>query len=94
MMINLEYGGQIQLRRIGATQIAIELKSLDRNSSARTCPKCSAQPGHPCRTKTGRTDGTTHGARWGQVPVEVLSHTDALALIVELQHLTATSSVG
>lgn len=94
MMIDLEHGGQIEVRRVGATQIAIELKSLERNSSARTCSKCGAQPGHACRTKTGRTDGATHGARWGQVPVEVLSHADVIALIAELQHLTATASVG
>ncbi|WP_077490964.1 recombinase family protein [Sinomonas mesophila] len=32
------------------------------------CPRCTAQPGSPCRTRSGAVAGTYHTARFTQVP--------------------------
>lgn len=32
------------------------------------CPFCHAEPGDPCRTKSGRLATSCHGTRWGNCP--------------------------
>jgi hypothetical protein len=40
------------------TVLASQVAGIDR-----PCPRCDAQPGEPCRDKTGRTRSTTHQER-------------------------------
>lgn len=93
MKIELEQGGVIEMRRI-EKQIVVELTSLDRPYLMRTCPRCGQQPGTPCKTKTGRTDGAVHTARWGQTPAEVLTCVDAAALIHALKEFVVEIEAG
>lgn len=88
-MIDLEHGGQIDVRRVGDAHVALELLSLSRSPMTRACAKCGALPGHSCRTRTGRADGALHICRCGDVPVEVITRSDALALICALEQLVA-----
>lgn len=86
-MIDLEHGGKIEVRRVGEAHFALELLSVKRSPMTRTCAKCGALPGHPCRTRSGRADGALHSCRCGDVPVEVITRSDALALICALEQL-------
>jgi hypothetical protein len=86
-MIDLEDGGQIDVRRVGEMYVALEFVAIKRNPVTRTCSKCGALPGHPCRSRTGRADGALHSSRCGDVPVEVITRSDALALMHELEQL-------